>query len=32
MQSGSEMGGVVGSGFEFSGEADGAGFVGAKEI
>ncbi len=32
MQSGSEMSGVVGSGLEFSGEADGAGFVGAKEI
>ena len=32
MQSGSEMSGVVGSGLEFSGEADGAGFIGAKEI
>ena len=32
MQSGGEMIGIVGSGLEFSGEADGAGFVGAKEI
>jgi hypothetical protein len=32
MQTGSEMSGVVGSGLEFSGEADGTRFVGAKEI
>ena len=32
MQSGSEMSRVVGSGLEFSGQADGARFVGAKEI
>ena len=32
MQSGSEMIRVVGSGLEFSGEADGPGFVSAKEI
>ena len=32
MQSGSEMSGVVGGGLEFSGEADGAGCVGAEEI
>ena len=32
MQSGLQVGGVIGGGLEFSGQADGTGFVGAKEI
>jgi hypothetical protein len=32
MESGGEMRGVVSGGLEFSGEADGAGLVGAKEV